>query len=58
MSTPMEKVIELQARENLKKAMDKFGIEGTEQTIKSIYRGSPTVMEYMLKLFQKVLRGV
>ena len=57
MNRPIEKVIELQARENLKSSMEKFGIEGTEEKIKDVYRGSPTVRDYMLKLFGKVLRG-
>jgi len=53
----MEKIIELQARENIGKAMRTFGIEGTQQKIKETYKNTPKVKEYMLDVYDKILKG-
>jgi len=54
---PMEKIIEMQARENLRDSIARFGLEGTEQKISEIYRLCPTVKIFMLDILKKILRG-
>lgn len=53
----MEKIIELQARENLKDSISRFGLEGTEQKINEMYRLCPGAKTFMLEVLKKILRG-
>ena len=50
-------VIELTARQHIHDALQKFGVEGTEEKIKEVYKLVPRVQEYMLEIFKKMLLG-
>ncbi len=49
----MEFVVDLIAKENIIKAFKEYGIEGTEQAIRRVYRGK--LREYMLKQYREVI---
>lgn len=53
----MEQIIEIQARQNIAEAMKIYGPEGAKEKIEEVYSGSPRVRDYMLKVFNKVLKG-
>jgi len=42
-------------RQHIHEAFQKFGIEGTEQVIKEVMGGSPTIQEEMLKEYNEIL---
>ena len=53
----MEQIIEIQARQNIAEAMKVYGPEGAKEKIEKVYSNSPRVKEYMLKVFNKILKG-
>jgi len=55
--TNMHQVVELTARQHIKDALQRFGVEGAEQTIRKAYKQSPNVLNYMIELYQKILKG-
>ena len=48
--------IERDMRLHLKKAMMKYGIEGTEQKLKDIYKNMSIILEKYLILYNKIIR--
>ena len=48
-------IINVQAKQNILNAMNKLGIEGTEDTIKGIYKHLPKAKELMLKNYKEML---
>ena len=49
--------IKCQARYNIKKAMNHFGIEATEEKIKDLYSNMPKIKEIMLNEYKLILKG-
>lgn len=50
-------IINLMAREQLILAFKRWGIEGTEQKIKEIYRNMPKIKDTMLREYYKLMKG-
>ena len=48
--------IERDMRLHLKKAFLKYGIEGTEDKLKDIYKNMPVILEKYLTLYNKIVR--
>lgn len=48
-------IIQLMAQEQIKLSFKKFGIEGTEQKIKEIYKTMPKILDTMLKEYYKII---
>lgn len=51
----MYSIVDLLAKENITKAFKHYGIEGTEQVIRRVYKGN--MLAYMLKQYQEIVRG-
>lgn len=49
----MDAVVDLIAKENLLKAFNEYGIEGTEQVILRVYTGKLQV--YMLRKYREII---
>ncbi len=51
-------IIQLMAQEELKKCFNIYGVEGTEQKIKEIYKAPymQTLKEYMLKEYYNLIK--
>lgn len=45
---------EAQILENLRKAVKKYGLEGTEDVIKGVYKNSPTLRDKFLKILYEI----
>ena len=43
--------------ESLKKAVKKYGLEGTEEVIKNVYSSSPKLKEKMLEALHYIWKG-
>lgn len=53
----MNELIELIILDNLKQAVKRYGIEGTEQKIQQLYVAVPKMQEKMLEVFNKYYKG-
>ena len=51
----LKDIIKLDAIFEIKKAFKRYGIEGTEQKLKELYRLMPTYRNYMLKTYKEIL---
>lgn len=49
-------ITDLMAQDNINRAIKRYGLEGTEQVIKKVYRRLPKVRNLMLKEYNKKLR--
>ena len=49
--------IEDNALFQVRKAIKKFGIEGTEEKIKDLYSSMPKIKEIMLNAYYKIVKG-
>ena len=50
-------IIDLLAREQLTLCFKRWGMEGTEQKIKELYKTMPKIKDTMLKEYYKLLKG-
>lgn len=50
-------IVQLMAREGVINAFKHYGIEGTEDKIKSVYKSNIKLRDFMLKEYNKILRG-
>ena len=50
-------IVQLMAREGVINAIKRYGLEGTEQKIKSVYKYSAKLRDYMLKEYYKIIKG-
>lgn len=51
----MDTIVDLLAKDNIRRAFQEYGIEGTEQAIRRVYRG--TVLSYMLEQYSQIVRA-
>ena len=52
-----KEAIRLDTYDHIKKAMKKYGIEGTEDIIKRVYENMPDTRDYLLRLYREILKG-
>lgn len=52
----LKDIIKIDAKLNVLKAFAKYGIEKTEDVIKSVYKLMPKAKKYMLKRYKELLR--
>jgi len=50
-------IVDFMAQQGIQKAIKIYGVEGTEQKIKSLYKLMPTLRDYMLKELWKKIRN-
>lgn len=48
-------ITDILAYDNIKRAFEKYGIEGTEQKIKEVYANMPTIRDHMLKNYYAMI---
>jgi hypothetical protein len=51
------KYVEIEARYQIQRAMEKFGAEGTEQKINELYTLMPEIKKLLLDTYKKILQG-
>jgi hypothetical protein len=49
--------IQINARKNILNAMNKFGIEATEEKIKEYYKKYPKLLKIMLDEYRNIING-
>ncbi len=50
-------IVQLMAREGVINAFKHYGIEKTEEKIKSVYKYNPKLRDYMLKEYNNIIKG-
>lgn len=50
-------IVQLIAREGIQKAINTYGIEGTEEVIKRVYKLNTHLRDYMLKEYRAIIKG-
>jgi len=53
----LEDIIKMDAIYSIKKGFLIYGIEGTEDAIKRVYRGNRKALKYMLDTYQEILKN-
>ena len=53
----VKQATKIEAIGHLRRAYNKFGIEGTEEKIKEVYKNTPGARDYLLDIHYKLLRG-
>lgn len=51
----IKKAIKYDAVCQVKKAMKRYGVEGTEEKIKDIYKHNPGIIDYLLKVYKEII---
>ena len=51
----LEDIIKMDAIYSIKKCFPIYGIEGTEDAIKRVYRGNRKALKYMLKCYGEII---
>ena len=52
----LEDIIKMDAIYSIKKCFPIYGIEGTEDAIKRVYRGNSKALKYMLTIYQEIIK--
>lgn len=50
-------IVQLMTRENIQIAINRYGIEGTEEVIKRVYQLNTKLRDYMLKEYYAIIKG-
>jgi len=50
-------IVDLMAREGVINAIKRYGLEGTEEKIKWVYRSTPKIRDIMLKEYYNLIKG-
>lgn len=53
----IEDIIKMDAKQSIREAMKKWGIERTEELIKKHYGDNPKAFHFMIKCYREILRG-
>ncbi len=53
----LKDIIKMDAIYSIKKCFSIYGIEGTEDAIKRVYRNLPKALKYMLECYQEIIKG-
>jgi hypothetical protein len=51
----MEDIIKLIAKDNIKRAIEYYGMEGTEDAIKRAYNKMPTLRDFVLECYKEYI---
>lgn len=51
----LQDIIELDAKFEIKRAFQRYGIEGTEQKIEELYKLTPKLRNFMLSMYYEIL---